>query len=402
MTSEKINLLCEYIDENRVNEYPIYNSVLSVEPDYIRNSYFKMLAVILLQESDITESQKTLFRRLLAGVEVDYDIIEYFRQALEIEIEDYVNFTENCRDTYTRYRFIFDALLLIAIKGSSDPEQSKLLADFVESLKITKEELQYLSLLAKAVIEQNTLAYVNVEETKKCTVPSYAIKEYIDLLTNETICQNDNMTIISSMKAMVSKKGSPNTIDQIKTPIIKMVNVQLSPDNYNLLFENFDTVILENCIFENNSNDSLEIKNCKNVSLLSCKFLNNKAHAIYIKNIDSIIFKNCEFTNCGYIGQRSSWNDSIGICVYCLQKNSIKEIKFLNCSFINCFYANNFRCTSTDIVCNCKSVLCECSFNNCWNYIETDKKNDYDTDSRLFPYGTSVIDCTNINSCKIV
>lgn len=91
MSNDRISRLCEYIDKNKAKNYPIYNSVLNMETDYIKNLYFKMLAVILQQGQEISDSQRALFERQVAGVECDYQVTDYFRQALEIEIEEYVD-----------------------------------------------------------------------------------------------------------------------------------------------------------------------------------------------------------------------------------------------------------------------------------------------------------------------
>lgn len=53
MSKDRISRLCEYIDKNKAKNYPIHNSILSTETDYIKNSYFKMLAVILEQGQEI-------------------------------------------------------------------------------------------------------------------------------------------------------------------------------------------------------------------------------------------------------------------------------------------------------------------------------------------------------------
>ena len=84
MSNDRISRLCEYIDKNKAKNYPIYNNVLNMETDYIKNSYFKMLAVILQQGQEIYDSQRALFERQVEGVECDYQVTDYFRQALEI------------------------------------------------------------------------------------------------------------------------------------------------------------------------------------------------------------------------------------------------------------------------------------------------------------------------------
>lgn len=144
MSKERIQKLCDYIDKNRAKNYPIHNNFLSDETDYIKNAYFKMLAVILQQGNEIGAGQRNLFERQIVGANCDYSMADYFRQALDIKIDEYVDFTEQCKEMSVKYRFILDALLLTAV-DSKDESQIKLVASFVESLKISKVELKYLS-----------------------------------------------------------------------------------------------------------------------------------------------------------------------------------------------------------------------------------------------------------------
>lgn len=67
MPSDKITKLCEYLDKNKAKNYQVPNAMLQEETDYIKNSYFKMLAVLLQQASAIQPSQEDLFARMVEG-----------------------------------------------------------------------------------------------------------------------------------------------------------------------------------------------------------------------------------------------------------------------------------------------------------------------------------------------
>lgn len=402
MSNDRIGRLCEYIDKNKAKNYPIYNSVLSAETDYIKNSYFKMLAVILEQGQEIYDSQRVLFERQVAGVECDYQVTDYLRQALEIEVEEYVDFTNECKNREVRYRFIFDALLLSAVENNND-EQTRLLASFVEALNIQKHELQYLALLAKAILEQNTSAYVTAEENKVCSVPVSAVKEYVEVMLVGNICQNDNMTIIHPVTSTTVNTEVLNAIEQTQTPIIKLSNIQLSLDQYRLSFEDFETVILEDCTLENSSTYAIHFNQCKSVQVKSCIFKNFKVRTIILDNVENISFENAVFENCEKQYRRSSndW-EVLGGVIYSNYPSTVGDNKFVNCVFENCGGRNTEYYFSTQIISNCKSILEGCIFNNCWNYNKNNNIDPEDEKRRLFPPDSYALNCSNINSANIV
>ena len=49
MNKSKIDNLCEYLNQNVAERYPISNKELSESTDYIKNVYLKLLSVVLHQ-----------------------------------------------------------------------------------------------------------------------------------------------------------------------------------------------------------------------------------------------------------------------------------------------------------------------------------------------------------------
>lgn len=402
MSNDRISRLCEYIDKNKAKNYPIYNNVLNMETDYIKNSYFKMLAVILQQGQEIYDSQRALFERQVEGVECDYQVTDYFRQALEIEVAEYVDFTNECREREIRYRFIFDAMLLSAIEKYND-EQIKLVASFAESLKIKKDELKYMALLAKSILEQSTFAYVTAEENKAFSVPASVTEEYVELMFNGPVYKNDNTTIIHAATLAVVDTEVLKAIEQSKTPVIKLSNIQLSLEQYRLSFEGFEEVILENCVFENGFMYAIHFEQCKKVKVLSCKFRNFNARTIIMDKVQQIVFENTAFENCikKYSRGTNDW-EALGGVIYSNFPSDIKNTKFVNCVFENCGGRNTENYYSTQFISNCKSVLDGCMFNNCWNY-NRNNYNDPENEKRcMFPPDSYALNCSSVNSANIV
>ena len=98
MRSEKIKDLIRYIENTKAIDFQIERNDLKGETDYIKNSYFKLLAVLLVQGAEIQLGQKNLYERLIAGAGCDYQMNDYICQAYDIEIEEYLNFMEQCKE----------------------------------------------------------------------------------------------------------------------------------------------------------------------------------------------------------------------------------------------------------------------------------------------------------------
>ena len=364
MINDKNTLAQKYMDISTALNYPVYNHVLDKESDYIQNLYFKMLAVILEQGNDLTVSQRIFFERLIAGAESDYESIEFLRQALDLEIDNYVNFTDQCKNKDIKYRFILDALIL-SVLGNIDKEQSKLIASFADSLVINKEELKYLALLAKAVIEQDTTVYATAEENLTSSIPYNTLKDHIEPLVNGKVCKNNNLTIICNSDSI------ENSIKTANTPNIKLKNIKLSLKQHNIKFDDFKTVTLENCIFENDT--QLDFLHCQAVHIKSCEFTNYTVTAIKSKEIYRINIEDTFFDNFDLIYHLAGSIE--GEILHSLDEKFITRPNFTNCSFKDCYACDKFLAyslkrdiESLSYLSNCQCDLYHCSFDSCFFY----------------------------------
>ena len=137
MSKRNIQNLCTFVKSNKASVYAIENRMLLGVTDHIVNGYLKMLAVVLQQANEISESQLFLYQRIIAGTIADKSAEDYLRMALSIEIEDFLDFISEMKNF--KYRFLFDAILLSCINGSSS-EQLDFIVDFSELLKIENKQ----------------------------------------------------------------------------------------------------------------------------------------------------------------------------------------------------------------------------------------------------------------------
>lgn len=401
MSKERIQNLCDYIDQNRAKNYPIHNSFLSEETDYIKNAYFKMLAVILQQGNEIGAGQRNLFERQIVGVNCDYSMEDYLRQALDIKIEEYVDFTELCKEIPVKYRFVLDALLLTAV-DSKEESQIRLAASFVESLNISKGELEYLSLLAKAILEQSPAGYVTAEQQCSPSVPNDVAKEYVGTMIQGNVYSNDTMTIIHSSRSHDISVDKLSVVAQRNTPIIKLTNIELSLAQYPLTFQGYDEVVIENCVFEGDKHP-IRFEDCRKVIIKASAFRNFSQRALVEANVGEMEISETQFENCiyKYSSKSNDWME-MG-CVIHSDKSAENARNHLSgCTFRGCGGRNAENYYRSAFISNVKSNLDKCSFENCWHY---HRNNDIDpecNDRRMFTADSHAIHCTVTNSANII
>ena len=411
MSKERIQKLCDYIDKNRAKNYPIHNSFLSDETDYIKNAYFKMLAVILQQGNEIGAEQRNLFERQIIGVNCDYSMADYFRQALDIKIDEYVDFTEQCKEISVKYRFILDALLLTAVDSKAE-SQIKLVASFVESLKISKNELEYLSSLAKAFLEQSLAEYVTAEQQCSTSVPNDVAKEYVGTMIQGNICSNDTMTIIHSSRSHDINVDKLNVVAERNTPIIKLANIEINLAQYQLTFEGYDEVVIENCVFEGEKYP-IRFVDCRKVIIKASAFRNFSQFALVEANVGEMEISETQFEDCiyKYSSYSSNWMSSNWMSSNWMEMGCVIHYDYpagngrnhlIGCTFRECGGRNSHYRYISAFISNVKSDLDGCCFENCWHYHSNKDIDPEDDKRRMFTADSRAIHCTVTDSANII
>lgn len=399
MSTESIKKLCEYIDKTKYKNYPISNYLLNSVDEYIKNSYFKMLAVVLQSEGNVNEEQKNLLQRMIAGAKCDYTMEDYFRQALSIEIEDFEGFMNSLRGLTLRYRFILDGLILNA-SYKDNVKAIKLLASLAEILKISKEELQYLVLLGKAVLEQNTGAYFAAQE--QVTVQEPVANDYLDLfIQNKGIWQDNDVTILYSLDNSDVSTIMLDIIKNNETNTLKLLNLKFNIADYALVIENYQKVLIEKCTFIG-KNSPITLQNCAEIVVKDSIFQDFISRTLIEERIENLSFTNCIFKKCRYKYSRSGgdWTELGGVIYTSSNKNNGINY-FNNCYFENCGGNNLYYCYSSAFISNCESYLDSCRFSKCWHYCKLKNQDPEDTRRTMFTSDSQAINCKVEDSANI-
>lgn len=396
---DKITELNEFIEKTNMKNYPIGNALLEEETDYIKNSYFKMLAVVLQQGDEVSPAQSNIFMRLIEGAGGEADISDYLRQALGIEIESYVDFTEQCREMPLKYRFLLDSMILCI---SSEPceEQIKLVSGFAESLKVNMNEVRYLAMLGKSIVGQDSEIYASAENIRPNFLNYEWFLEYTELYVTGTLCQTETQLFIQAVEKQsldigILLNGDSSTI-QLTQDNICFKNIIVDLSDITLKFVGNEEVRFENCEFIGNQY-SISFTSAKKVTIRNSTFRNFNSRTIEEDEIKCFVIEGCSFIDCMYHYHRyaSSWMELGGV-IYTenRERNAINIIS--DTQFKNCGGKNGPRgyCSSA-IISNCYVEVNNCSFYNCWNY--NDNNIDFDD-----PHRTLFIDNMRGDGNKII
>ncbi len=369
MASDKIKQLCEYIDNNKVKNYPINNEILKNSTDYVKNSYMKMLAVILQTGDDVEKSQKDLFTRIVVGGNVEYDVEDYLRQAIDIEIQEYLDFVKDVKDTELKYRFVLDAIILSTV-SSINEEKAKMIANFMEDLKLEKIEVEFISKLAKSILLQDSTLYQKLRKSTEDI--GYSIyQDYIVLFVNGVCFSSQEMLHIqylSKEKLDMSIFEAKDAAYVLKNNKILIKHAEINLSEKALHLDSNEEVIFEKCKIVGDK-CSIYLSGCEKVVFKGCTFVNFKETAINEKSVGSIVFRDCKFIDCYkyYRRGRDDWKELGGV-IYTedAEKNAVNVIT--ECEFKNCGGVNESNYYSSAVLSNCRINISNTKIRNCWNY----------------------------------
>lgn len=398
----KIDILYNYLKNNVAKQYPVLNEELAQSMDYIKNGYLKMLAVVMQQGDITTKAQLEMFKRILEGAESEDKAEDYLCMAWEIEVQDYIDFTRECKKLNIKYRWVLDAIILTCIQERKQ-EQLELIAHFCESYEISKEELQYIAAMAHAIVSVDMSAYVTAEELKVDTVPDETFSGYRYLISKKCVYANENLTIFSPTCEEDITIENMEMITETETPCIKIVDATISVADYRLVIADKEKVIFENCTFTGGKNYAIHIEDCDQLIIRNCKFHDFSTRTLIIDGyMEYALIKNCEFSNCKKnCDTYNSFDNGFGGVIYSEYINLIDKFEISNSSFINCGGMSGISCANvTPIISNIKTNVSQCKFEHCWFvYTFTNRYKD-GNNMRMFQEESNAINCEYIDSAK--
>lgn len=177
-----INKFREQMKKNKGEVYPIEGHTLLQKDvdEYTKETYLKMLCVIMRYDGQGSEEQATFIKRLIKGIGGQGSFEEYLRKAMEVDIKFFDEALKQIKENELKYIFTIDSILITYIASNVTDEQISFVAELSEMVGISKDEMELISKIVRTVLEQDNKGYLEIcksietiQEKEKILVPFY-------------------------------------------------------------------------------------------------------------------------------------------------------------------------------------------------------------------------------------
>ena len=326
----RIDEIRRYFEEHKAERYPFENIFLREKDEYIKSLYLRMLCVLIRYTNEPSEMQILYIRRIIQGIYAEQKFEDYIKMAMDIDTKDVEEFIAILKEDYLKYYFCIDGIILLNAAKTLE-KHFELLAEIIELLGVTKEELKYFTAVAKAVLAQSSTMFDEAKTLAIDSVKNVPLYHYISNFYAGTIVNTDEeLHFYSHDKSLVdiSVYGKCHA----KRVIIENVTILLQKD---LEFEGCSEILIKNCNFEGNENKLLFSRVGKLI-VENCKVHDFSQRFMIIKEVNYLTVRNNYFINCGCIQK----GEEGGIIF--LSSHDTKEILLMENELQNCYLRNNY------------------------------------------------------------
>lgn len=289
---ENIDKIREYFESHKSERCPLVNEYLSKKDEYIKSLYFRMLSMLIRYANEPSENQILYIQRLIAGAKTAYSFQDYMRMAIEVEIKDIKEFISILSEDKLKYYFCIDGAILLAM--ANNEKNFKLFAELIELLGITKEEVNYLMALVRAVCMQDSNLFDGAKTLATKTTKSLDLYHYVKEFYSGAIVDTPLLLHITSCKKGMVDLSAYQIFDA-REVIIENIIDEL---DQKIQFKNCKKVVIRNCKLEG-KNDSLFFDNIESVVIENCEIFNFSNRFAIFRNVNEVIFRHNEFRDCG-------------------------------------------------------------------------------------------------------
>ena len=290
---KNIKAIREKITELKDQKYAFNVPYLKEQEEYVKNLYIKILCSTIELEDEPTEHQILIIKRIFNGIILDGNIEEYMRKALDLSENDIQEFLSYAGETELKYFFALDALLLTVI-GNGKEETYQFIAEIFELLGLKKSDLEYIVLVAKAILLQQSEYYTAAIELKNEDFDSIDFSPYIKNFYTGAILDTKKIAHYVAVDRALSKDIHIENYYCREKVVFENLEITLS---FDLHFEGCEDVIFENCKFVGGAY-TIYFEGCKNIKITNSIFADFKSYTLCENECGIINIDNCEFENC--------------------------------------------------------------------------------------------------------
>lgn len=336
---EKIN---SFFKKSKPSIYPITKHPLEVEEEYTKEIYITMLYTIATLDGDISEAEKIFIERITLGIGLKQDSSKYIKRALNIDEETLLEFLRLFSGSELAHNFFVDSLILIGAGEDVTEKNIEIISEYAEILKLTKEQVEFLTELALVILEQSNEKYHRLLDRKPENIKSKNFLYYVKQFATGVIANDEDYEYWTGKIEIKEETVIKKSIEIYNAEIIKL-------NRSGLTFSFGNKLSFNNVVFTKYTKDES----------------NRRTYATNIENIENIKINQCKFDEFGYKALRFSRCGNIEI-------NSCSFSGYENKSWGTYTYGGAIQITSSESVDITKNRFIDCSINYDYSEGKTD------------------------------
>ncbi len=277
--------------------YAIVNPELAALDEYVKNLYLKVLCTVVQYENAPSEMQVLYLQRIVKGMGAEDPLEEYMRKALKISDTDIQEFISFMKENSARYYFALEGMLLVAM-GESTQQNYEYLAEIIELSGITKKDLEYLSLVAKSVLQQESAHYDTAKDVISEGAKGVNFYPYIANFYVGAITDSEKEQYYSAPSLDVECNIDLPAEYRARKVTFRNLSIELREDH---LFDGCEMVEFINCRLFTKDSAKMNFKAIGKLTFRECEFKDFDDHIACFDSVNEVVIKECFFFNCGWI-----------------------------------------------------------------------------------------------------
>ena len=305
--------------------YSLPHDELKSRAEGIKASYLTMLGVFLMAGENQNENQKYHFQGLISGAQYNKTAQDILTDAENIEISDYEKFIEAFSKDQLKYRWCFDSMTLSWLGEWSD-EQMSFLADLMEELELSVEDVVYIKKQSKALLEKDIKQYIENELQRPISIAEECIRTYAESSIGGSVLNTKDKLIIR-MNKKTSVEGDWNPLWHGKEEV-ELENIHFNGDMPQ--FESSSSVYLKNCVFDRGRHTMKFLS--KHITIEQCYFKDFNTCVLEFTEPQEVHITGSTFKQCNCVDVNIS-----DVCTI-IRRVGMTEYPLRNCIIDGCAF----------------------------------------------------------------
>lgn len=363
MAIENAQSIRAFLKEEAILAHPVLDHPLRGEDSYTRELYVVTLCAAAQYGGLITENRSAFLKRLLCSLRMEEPLAQYARLASQIEEKTVAEFLKVFAQEDKRFVFSLDMLILAGCDGQPGEDSLLLMAELMEALRLSGEQVDFLAQLARSVLEQDEARFASLSPKAPKGIPLalllHYVKEFASGLLMETpaftyvggaatrefvppveagdswLCSSDQL-VIEGLVVDLTQRGL--RLENNRWVILR--NCDLVGGELPILAENIGRLRLENCRLRAFSQRALTVTACGGLEIEECEFdhcgsqepYDAKGGVMLLNSAQSLVIRSCRFKNCWVESTKGSY--SCGAVLFA--KQAPAQVQVQHNSFTSC------------------------------------------------------------------